>query len=64
MNKKLNSIEKRKEGFRRGTLIQHIAAVYKMGNKMAGSVVNLTKKFNNEHGTHYTSEELRTTYQE
>lgn len=65
MTQKLNSIEKRKEGFRRGTLIQHIAAVYKMGNdKMKGSVVNLTHKFNTEYGTHYTSEELRTTYQE
>ena len=65
MTQKLNSMEKRKEEFRRGTLLQHIAAVYKMGNdKMKGSVVNLTKKFNQEFGTNYTSEELRTTYQE
>lgn len=65
MQQKLNSIEKRKEGFRRGTLLQHIAAVYKMGNaKMSGSVVNLTKKFNDEFGTNYTSAELRTTYQD
>lgn len=65
MQQKLNAIEKRKEGFRRGTLLQHIAAVYKMGNeKMSGSVVNLTKKFNTEFGTNYTSAELRTTYQD
>lgn len=65
MTQKLNAIEKRKEGFRRGTLLQHIAGVYKMGNtKMSGSVVNLTAKFNSEFGTNYTSEELRTTYQE
>lgn len=65
MQQKLNAIEKRKEGFRRGTLLQHIAAVYKMGNeKMSGSVINLTKKFNTEFGTNYTSEELRTTYQD
>lgn len=65
MQQKLNAIEKRKEGFRRGTLLQHIAAVYKMGNtRMQGSVVNLTKKFNDEMGTNYTSAELRTTYQD
>lgn len=65
MTQKLNAIEKRKEGFRRGTLLQHIAGVYKMSNaKMSGSVVNLTAKFNSEFGTNYTSEELRTTYQE
>lgn len=65
MQQKINAIEKRKEGFRRGTLLQHIAAVYKMGNdKMSGSVVNLTKKFNDEFGTNYTSAELRTTYQD
>lgn len=65
MTQKLNAIEKRKEGFRRGTLLQHIAGVYKMGDsKMSGSVVNLTSKFNSEFNTNYTSEELRTTYQE
>lgn len=65
MTQKLNAIEKRKEGFRRGTLLQHIAAVYKMGNdKMSGSVINLTAKFNKEFGTKYTSEELRTKYQD
>ena len=66
MTQKLNSIEKRKEGFRRGTLIQHIAAVYSMSKagKMASSVVNLTAKFNAEYNTSYTSEELRTTYQD
>lgn len=65
MLQKVNSIEKRKEGFRRGTIIQHISAVYKMGNtNMSGSVINLTAKYNAEFGTSYTSEELRTTYQE
>ena len=64
MTQKLNSIEKRKEGFRRGTLLQHLAAVYSMGNEhMKGSVINLTEKFNTEFGTTYTSEELRTTHQ-
>lgn len=64
MTQKLNSIEKRKEGFRRGTLLQHLAAVYAMGNeRMEGSVINLTEKFNTEFGTSYTSEELRTTHQ-
>lgn len=65
MTQKLNAIEKRKEGFRRGTLLQHIAGVYKMGDsKMSGSVINLTAKYNSEFGTNYTSAELRTTYQE
>ena len=62
---KMNSIEKRKEAYRRATLLNYIAAIYKMGDaRMRGSVVNLTKAYNDTFGTSYTSEELRTTYQE
>ena len=62
---KMNSIEKRKEAYRRATLLNYIAAIYKMGDaRMKGSVVNLTKAYNDTFGTSYTSEELRTTYQE
>lgn len=65
LTQKLNSIEKRKEGFRRGTLLQHIAGVYKLGDTNSkGSVVNLTARYNAEYGTSYTSEQLRTAHRE
>lgn len=60
---KLNAIEKRKEGYRRATLLNFVAGIYKMNEKMKGSVINLTKAYNDEYGTSYTSAELRTTYQ-
>lgn len=59
---KANDIERQKEAFNRAAILQHIAMVYDMADKMPGSVVNLTAEFNEEFGTSYTSEELRTTY--
>ena len=62
MTEKGNDIESTKEAFNRMTLLNHIAGVYDMDAKMKGSVINLTKEFNDEFGTSYTSEELRTVH--
>lgn len=62
MTEKGNDIESTKEAFNRMTLLNHIAGVYDMDAKMKGSVINLTKEFNDEFGTTYTSEELRTVH--
>lgn len=58
-----NDIEKGKEAFNRMAILNKIAGVYDMSASMPGSVVNLTKAFNDKYGTSYTSEQLRTTYQ-
>lgn len=60
MTEKANDIESQKEAFNRMTLLNHIGAVYDMNENY--SVVNLTKEFNEEFGTNYTSAQLRTTY--
>lgn len=59
---KANDIERQKEAFNRMAILNKIASVYDMSNRMPGSVVNLTKAFNDRFGTAYTSEQLRTTY--
>lgn len=59
---KLNKIEQVKEGFNRMNLLNYIAGIYDMSTVMSGSVVNLTKEYNDFYGTSYTSAQLRTTY--
>jgi len=58
-----NDIEKSKEAFNRMALLNKIAGVYDMSASMPGSVINLTKSFNDRYGTNYSSEQLRTVYQ-
>ena len=57
---KENEIEEVKEQFNRMTLINYIAGVISLNNdgKMPLSVVNITKVFNDEHGTSYTNAQL------
>lgn len=57
-----NDIESQREAFNRMALLNKIASVYDMSNVMTGSVINLTKGFNDKFGTSYTSLELRSTY--
>lgn len=60
MTEKANDIESQKEAFNRMTILNYIAGLYDMG--IAGTVINLTKAFNDEMGTSYTTKELQTTY--
>lgn len=60
LTEKGNDIESTKEAFNRMTLLNFIAGVYDL-NK-TGSVVNLTKGFNDKFGTNYTSADLRTSH--
>lgn len=62
MTKHGNDIEKTKEAFNRMTLLNKIAGCYSLTSSMPGTVVNLTKAFNDEYGTSYSSNDLRTTY--
>lgn len=57
-----NDIESQRESWNRMLLCNKIASVYDESAKMNGSVVNLTKAFNDKYNTTYTSEELRTTH--
>lgn len=59
---KQNEIEYTKEGFNRMNLLNYIAGIYDLSLNMPGSVVNLTKAYNDFYGTSYTSQQLRTTY--
>ena len=58
-----NDIEKTKEAFNRMAILNKIAATYSMTASMPGSVVNLTKAFNDRYGTAYLTADLLTTYQ-
>ena len=57
-----NDIESTREAWNRMNLLNKIASVYDMSSDMPGSVVNLTKEYNDKFGTTYTSAELRTTH--
>lgn len=57
-----NDYESQREAFNRMILLNKVAQTYDMQSDMPGSVVNLTKAFNDKFGTSYTSEQLRTTY--
>ena len=56
-----NDIIRAKNAYRRAILLNFIAGIYNLRNK-GPKAVNLTKEFNDEYGTNYTSEQLRTTY--
>lgn len=60
MTEKANDIESEKEAFSRMAVLNKIGDVFLTGN--AEQKINLTKAFNDEFGTAYTSEELRTTH--
>lgn len=62
MVEKGNDIERRKEAFNRMTLLNRMAGQYDFKATVPAGVVNLTKSFNDEFGTAYSSAELRTTY--
>ena len=57
-----NDYETQRESWNRNALLQKIAQTYAMSSVMKGSVINLTKAFNDKFGTNYTSSQLRTTY--
>lgn len=55
MLNKMNTIEKRKEGFRRGTLLDHIAMTYLLSTYTSGTTcIDLIAKFNSTYGTSYS----------
>lgn len=60
MTEKANDIESEKEAFNRMTVLNKVGDVFLTGN--TEQKINLTKAFNDEFGTSYTSEQLRTTY--
>ena len=62
MIEKQNDIESSKEAFNRMVLLNKIASIYDMKDKMPHSAINLTAEYNKKFGTSYTSEELRTTH--
>lgn len=59
-----NDIELQKEAWNRMALLNKIASTYSydLAGVTTGSVINLTKAYNDKFGTSYTSEELRSTY--
>lgn len=62
MTEKGNDIESQKEAFNQMTLLNKIAAVYDTSADAPGSVINLTELYNQQFGTLYTSQQLRTEY--
>lgn len=62
MQEHANDIQQMREVWNRMNLLNKIGSVVDMSSVMNGSVINLTKAFNDEMDTSYTSEELRTTY--
>lgn len=62
LTERRNDIESQMEAYRRAIVLNEIAGIYDMDASMPGSVINLTKGFNDTFGTEYTSEQLRTTY--
>lgn len=59
MTEAANDIEREREAWNRMVLLNKIGAI---ANGTGGKVMNLTEMFNDEFGTSYTSEELRTTH--
>lgn len=59
MTEKGNDIESQKEAFNRMTLLSYMAGLYDVDAVLSnGMSVNLTKAFNDEHGTSYTTAQL------
>lgn len=64
LTEKGNDIESQKEAFSRMCVLNEIGALVNYSTDNANLAINLTKAYNDEYGTSYTSQELRTTYLE
>lgn len=62
MVEKANDIESMKEAFNRMAVLNAIAGCYDLSSSMGGSVINMTKAFNDYYITSYTSDQLLSTY--
>lgn len=58
MTEKGNDIEQQKEAYSNMVVLNRIGMTYDMQTDMPYSVVNMTKVFNDEYGTSYTTEEI------
>lgn len=57
-----NDIRREKSAYRRAILLNFIAGMYDL-QASGTKVINLTKAYNDEYGTNYTTAQLKTTYQ-
>ena len=64
LTEKGNDIESQKEAFSRMCVLNEIGALVNYSTDNTNLAINLTKAYNDEYGTSYTSQELRTTYLE
>ena len=64
LTEKGNDIETQKEAFSRMCVLNEIGALVNYSSDNSNLAINLTKAYNAEYGTSYTSQELRTTYLE
>lgn len=64
LTEKGNDIESQKEAFSRMCVLNEIGALVNYSTDNGNLAINLTKAYNDEYGTSYTSQELRTTYLE
>lgn len=62
IQEKMNDIESEKEAFSRAAMLSSMAQLANTAGSMKGSFRNLTKEFNAEFGTSYTTAQLQTTY--
>lgn len=62
IQEKMNDIESQKEAYSRCALLSSISQLANTAGSMKGSFRNLTKEFNAEFGTNYTTAQLQTTY--
>lgn len=60
--KNANDLRREKSSYRRAILLNFIAGMYDL-QEQGTTVINLTKAYNDEYGTNYTTSQLRTTYQ-
>ena len=60
--KNANDLRREKSSYRRAILLNFIAGMYDLQDQ-GTTVINLTKAYNDEYGTNYTTAQLRTTYQ-
>ena len=58
MTEKMNDIETQKEAFDRTAVLNYMAGIYDLDSNMPNSKVNLTKAYNDEFGTSYTTAQL------
>lgn len=60
--KNANDLKREKSSYRRAILLNFIAGMYDL-QEQGTTVINLTKAYNDEYGTNYTTAQLKTTYQ-